>query len=492
MTKQYQLYIDGQYVAPSNARMMPSVNPYTGETWASIPDADAADVELAVAAAERAYQTTWRQTSGIARAALMNKLAGLIEAQAERMSIIETTDNGKVIRETSSQMKWVGRQLRFFAGYADKLYGQQIPLDQPDVLDYVTYEPYGVVGLITAWNSPLSLLANKLAPALAAGNCVVVKPSEHASASTLEFAALVQEAGFPPGVFNVVTGGAQVGQALVNAKGISRVSFTGSPGVGREIAAAAGRRLIPVTLELGGKSPNIIFDDADIGKAVIGALAGIFGATGQTCVAGSRLLVQRGVYEQVLKGVSERATQIRMGDPLDPQTEMGTVANEPQFKRILGSIERAQQVGARLITGGRRATGPGLEKGYFIEPTVFADVSNDSELAQEEIFGPVLAVIPFDTEEQAIAMANNSRYGLAAGIWSRDINRVMRVSRSMQAGSVWVNTYRALAAQAPFGGFKESGIGRERGEVGLHEYLTTRNVMIDFSNAERDPFAIKN
>ena len=492
MIKKHRLYIDGQFVDPQSGRWLPSFNPYTGEAWAEVPDANAADIAAAVAAAESAYQTTWRHTSGIARAGLMQKLAGLIEGAFERMAQIESTDNGKVLRETQSQMKWVGRQLRFFAGYADKLYGQQIPLDQKDTLDYLVHEPYGVVGLITAWNSPLSLLANKLAPALAAGNCVVVKPSEHASVSTLEFAALVEEAGFPPGVFNVVTGGAEAGRALVDAHGVAKVSFTGSPGVGREIAAAAGRRLVPVTLELGGKSPNIIFDDADIDKAVIGALAGIFGATGQTCVAGSRLLVQRGVYDEVVRRVSERAKGIRMGDPLDLKTEMGTVANEPQFRRILGAIEDAKAAGARLVVGGRRATGAGLESGFFIEPTVFADVSNKSHLAQEEIFGPVLAVVPFDTEAEAIAIANDNRYGLAAGIWSRDISRVLRVSRAVQAGTVWVNTYRALAAQAPFGGFKESGIGRERGEIGLHEYLTTKNVMIDFSDAERDPFAIRN
>nr|WP_218135198.1 aldehyde dehydrogenase [Variovorax sp. YR216] len=490
--RKYGLYIDGRYVEPLSGRRLPSVNPYTGEVWAEVPDAGAEDVELAVAAARRAYRETWSQTSGVARAALMLKLASLIESSADRMSTIESSDNGKIVRETHSQMKWVGRQLRFFAGYADKLFGQHIPLDQRDTLDYVVHEPYGVVGLITAWNSPLALLANKLAPALATGNCVVVKPSEHASVSTLEFAALVEEAGFPKGVFNVVTGGVEAGRALVDAQGVAKVSFTGSPGVGREIAAAAGRRLVPVTLELGGKSPNIIFDDANLDKAVVGALAGIFGATGQTCVAGSRLLVQRGVYDEVVARVSRRAAEIRMGNPLDHATEMGTVANEPQFRRILAAIEEARASGARLVTGGRRATGPGLESGYFIEPTVFADVRNESRLAQEEIFGPVLAIIPFDTEAEAIAMANDSRFGLAAGIWSNDISRVLRVSRAVQAGSVWVNTYRALAAQAPFGGFKESGIGRERGEAGLLEYLTTKNVMIDFSDAERDPFAIKN
>ena len=492
MIRKYGLYIDGRYVEPRSGRSLSSVNPYTGEVWAEVPDAGAEDVELAVAAARRAYRETWSQTSGVARAALMLKLASLIESSADRMSTIESSDNGKIVRETHSQMKWVGRQLRFFAGYADKLFGQHIPLDQRDTLDYVVHEPYGVVGLITAWNSPLALLANKLAPALATGNCVVVKPSEHASVSTLEFAALVEEAGFPKGVFNVVTGGVEAGRALVDAQGVAKVSFTGSPGVGREIAAAAGRRLVPVTLELGGKSPNIIFDDANLDKAVVGALAGIFGATGQTCVAGSRLLVQRGVYDEVVSRVSKRAAGIRMGNPLEQATEMGTVANEPQFRRILAAIEEAKASGARLVTGGRRATGPGLESGYFIEPTVFADVSNESRLAQEEIFGPVLAIIPFDTEADAIAMANDSRFGLAAGIWSNDISRVLRVSRAVQAGSVWVNTYRALAAQAPFGGFKESGIGRERGEAGLMEYLTTKNVMVDFSDAERDPFAIKN
>ncbi|WP_321946305.1 aldehyde dehydrogenase [Paraburkholderia sp. J10-1] len=486
-----RLYIGGQRVEAHSARVLPSVNPYTGEVWAEIPEADEADVARAVAAATRAFHDGWRQTSGVARAALMLKLAALIEANADRMSAIESADNGKIVRETRPQMLWVGRQLRYFAGYADKLFGQHVPLDQADTLDFVSLEPYGVVGLITAWNSPLSLLANKLAPALAAGNCVVVKPSEHASVSTLEFASLVEEAGFPPGVFNVVTGGAETGRALVNDPGIALVSFTGSANVGREIAAAAGRRLVPVKLELGGKSPNIIFDDADLDKAVVGALAGIFGATGQTCVAGSRLFVQRGVYAEVVERLAARARAIRMGDPCDAATEMGTVANEPQFRRILAAIEAAKAAGARLVTGGARAQGAALGKGFFIEPTIFADVDNASELAQEEIFGPVLAIIAFDTEAEAIKLANDSRYGLAAGIWSQDISRAMRVSKALNCGTVWVNTYRALAAQAPFGGMKESGIGRERGEAGLREYLTTKNVMIDYSSAVRDPFAIR-
>lgn len=489
--QRYGLFIDGRSVPPVQGRMIPTHNPYTSEAWAEIPDACAQDVDLAVRAAERAFEQTWRHTAGIKRAHMMLRLAELIEQNADRMSRIESTDNGKIVRETRPQMVWVGRQLRYYAGYADKLYGQHIPLDQPDTLDYLSLEPYGVLALITAWNSPLALLANKLAPALAAGNCVVVKPSEHASASTLEFANLVQAAGFPDGVFNVVTGGADTGRALVNHPGVALVSFTGSPGVGAEIASMAGRRLVPVKLELGGKSPNIVFEDADLDKAVVGALAGIFGATGQTCVAGSRLLVQRSVMARVLPPLVQRAQAIRMGNPLDAATEMGTVANKPQFDRILATMDRAQTAGARLMCGGKRAEGAGLERGYFIEPTIFADVDNVSDLAQEEIFGPVLAVIPFDTEADAIRMANGTRYGLAAGLWTRDLNRALRVSRAMRAGSVWVNTYRAIAAQVPFGGFKESGIGRERGEAGLREYLTTRNVMFDFSEEVRDPFAIR-
>jgi aldehyde dehydrogenase (NAD+) len=291
-------------------------------------------------------------------------------------------------------------------------------------------------------------------------------------------------------VVNVVCGAGDVGSALVEGD-IDKVSFTGSANVGRQIAAAAGRRLKPVTLELGGKSPNIIFSDADLERAAVGALAGIFGAAGQTCIAGSRLLVQRDVHDRVVKTIAERAAQVRMGDPLDPVTDMGTAANEPQFRRILECIARAKGEGARLVTGGNAARGPGLENGFFVEPTVFADVNNNMDLAREEVFGPVLAVIPFDTEEEAISIANDSRYGLAAGVWTESLPRAMRVTRALQAGQIWVNTYRALAVQAPFGGFKESGFGREKGEQALGEFLATKNVMIDFSGDRRDPFAIR-
>jgi len=489
--KKYELFINGEFVTKSNQEYFPAINPYTQQPWASIPAADDQQVSEAIAAARASFDSTWSKTSGIQRAKLLNKLADLLEADAANMANLESTDNGKVIRETSSQMLFAARQYRFFAGLADKLLGKVIPLDQPNVFDYATREPLGVVVLITAWNSPMGLLSNKLAPALAAGNSVVVKPSEHASATTLEFAKFIEQARFPKGVVNVVTGDYRVGKVLLNSARIDRVSFTGSPTVGREIAAQAGRTLTPVTLELGGKSPNIIFEDADIDKAVVGAFAGIFAATGQTCIAGSRLLVQKSVYNAVVSKLVEKSKHIILGNPIDFKTEMGTLANEPQFEKVMGSIKNGIEEGAKLVAGGRRAQGPGLDKGLFVEPTIFADVDNVSVLAQEEIFGPVLSVISFQNEEEAIAIGNDTRYGLAAGIWTTNLNRAMRVSKAIVAGSVWVNTYRAVAVQAPFGGFKESGFGRERSDWALDEFLAAKNVMIDFSDEARDPFAIK-
>jgi (Z)-2-((N-methylformamido)methylene)-5-hydroxybutyrolactone dehydrogenase len=491
MPKKYGLAIANETVTAPNQEWFAAINPYSREEWALVPQAMPSQVVDAVAAARRAYESVWSKTTGLARANLLNRLADLLDAQAERMAVMESTDNGKIIRETHGQMHFAARAYRFFAGCADKIFGDTIPLDQRDVFDFTRREPIGVAVLITAWNSPMGLLANKLAPALAAGNCVVIKPSEHASVTTLEFAELIREAGFPAGVVNVVTGDFRTGQALLTSGRIDRVSFTGSPNVGRQIAAEAGRLLTPVTLELGGKSPNVIFEDADLDKATVGALAGIFGATGQTCIAGSRLLVQRSVHDEIVKRLVARAGKIRLGNPLEKTTDMGTVANEPQFGRILKCISDAQAEGAVLACGGKPATGHSLGKGLFIEPTIFTGVENKMAIAQEEVFGPVLSIIPFDTEEQAISIANDSRYGLASGVWTTNLSRALRVSRAIHAGTVWVNTYRASSAMAPFGGFKESGFGKERGVAALDEFLQTKNVMIDFSNEERDPFALK-
>src|SRR6056297_158680 len=489
MAKTYDLFVNNERLRSANQEYFPAINPYTLDEWASIPQASAEQVADAIAAARHAYDVAWGRTTGYERSKLMHRLADLLESNAERMAIMESSDNGKAIRETHGQMFSAARAYRFFAGLADKLTGATIPLDLPDSFDFTRREPMGVCVLITAWNSPMSLLSNKLAPALAAGNCVVVKPSEHASVTTLEFAALAKEAGFPEGVINVVTGDHRTGQALLRNGRIDRVSFTGSPSVGAQIAADAGARLIPVTLELGGKSPNIIFEDAEIDRATAGAMVGIFSATGQTCIAGSRLLVQRSIVDKVAGILVERAQRIRLGDPLDKATQMGTVANEPQFRRILECIENAKSDGARLAIGGRKAVGENLGQGFFVEPTIFADVENHMTLAQEEVFGPVLAIIPFDTEQEAIAIANDTRYGLASGVWTTDLSRAMRMTLAINAGTVWINTYRVAQAMAPFGGFRDSGFGKERGIQALDEYTRTKNVMIDFADAVRDPFA---
>ena len=491
MATTYQLLIDGKWRDAEGGATMPAINPYDQEVHAHIPLASVGDVEEAVIAARRAYEAGWRGTTPGERARLLNKVADLLDGDADRMALLETTDNGKVIRETGSQMGYAARIFRYYAGWADKLHGDVVPLDQKDTLDFAVRVPFGVIACVTAWNSPVAILTNTLPAALAAGNCVICKPSEHASATTLEVARLCEKAGFPPGVVQVVTGAGDVGAALTGSTGIDKISFTGSPGVGRMIASTAGANLKPVCLELGGKSPNIVFDDADFDRALVGALAGIFGATGQTCIAGSRLLVQRGIYERMVAGLAARAARIVMGDPRLPETEMGTAANEPQFNKILSFIAAARGDGARLVAGGGRAKGPGLEQGFFIEPTIFADVRNDMKVAAEEIFGPVLSIIPFSDEEEAVQIANDTPYGLASGVWSENISRCMRMMRAINSGVVWVNTYRVAAPQAPFGGMKDSGFGRVRGEAGILEFTQTKNVFIDFSGDKRDPFSMK-
>lgn len=491
MNVNYQMLIDGTWRDASDGGTMPAINPFDQEVHGIVPVATEADVGEAITAARRAFNSVWRRTTPGERAKLLNKAADLIDADADRLALLETTDNGKVIRETQNQMGYAARIFRYYAAWADKMHGDVVPLDQQDTMELTMRVPFGVVACVTAWNSPVAILTNTLPAALAAGNCVILKPSEHASTTTIEIARICVAAGFPAGVVQVVTGAADVGRWLTSSPRIDKVSFTGSPGVGRMIAKAAGANLKPVTMELGGKSPNIVFDDADFDRALIGALAGIFGATGQTCIAGSRLLVQRGVYDRMVEGLAARAGQIRMGDPRAPETEMGTAANEPQFDKILSFIDAAKTDGAQLVAGGGRAEGPGLEKGFFIEPTIFANVSNDMKVAREEIFGPVLSILPFEDEEEAVAIANDTAYGLASGVWSENISRCMRMMRAIDSGVVWVNTYRVAAPQAPFGGMKDSGFGRVRGEAGILEFTQTKTAFIDFSGDRRDPFSMK-
>jgi aldehyde dehydrogenase (NAD+) len=443
-----------------------------------------------VSAATEALDGPWGKLSATERGHHLRRLADLIAAHAEELAVLETTDNGKVLREMSGQMAGLPEWYHYFAGAADKQEGRVIPVARTNFLTYTRPEPIGVVGAVLPWNSPLLLLTFKLAPALAAGCTFVAKPAEQTPVSTLALARLVEEAGFPPGVFNVVTGAGETGSSLVSHPGVDKVAFTGSTETGILIMKSAADHLAKVTLELGGKSANIVFEDADLEAATNGVIAGIFAATGQTCVAGSRLLVQREVHDELVQRVTDRARTIKLGDPLDQNTEMGPVAFRDQLDRIISYVEIGTAEGARLAHGGRRPDAPDLQGGFFFEPTVFADVHNGMRLAQEEIFGPVLAAIPFDDEEDAIRIANDTKYGLGAGVWTKDVQRAHRVAHRLKAGSVWVNSYRMISYNVPFGGYKQSGVGRENGLEGLEGYTQTKAVWVELSGETRDPFTL--
>ncbi|MCH2572148.1 MAG: aldehyde dehydrogenase, partial [Planctomycetes bacterium] len=453
------------------------------------------EVDLAVKAAYQAFTgSPWSEMTASRRGFLLSRLGDLLAEHADELAHMEVRDNGKLLSEMSVQCAYMPQWYYYYGGLADKIEGAVIPIDKSEMFNFTQHEPLGVVAAITPWNSPLLLLSWKLAPALAAGNTVVVKPSEFTSTSTLRFAELVEEAGFPSGVVNVVTGyGNEVGAALVNHPLVAKVAFTGGSESGAIVYQAAARDLKRCSLELGGKSPNIVFDDAPVTDAVKGAISGIFAATGQTCIAGSRLLVQEGIYEEFVKELVTFAGTARMGDPMDQQTQVGPVTTPEQYEKILKYIEIAKEEGARLLLGGSPAKGR-KECGnspWFIEPTIFGDVDNKMRIAQEEVFGPVLSVIRFKTDDEAIQIANDIDFGLAAGVWTQSIKRAIRTSRAIRAGTVWVNTYRAVSYMTPFGGYKKSGIGRENGIEAIREYMQTKSVWISTAEDVPNPFIMR-
>lgn len=489
----YRMYVGGQRVEAASGEYFETDNPYTGKPWALIPRGGAEDADRAVRAAHKAFTSgDWPKLTPTKRGALMRKLGDLIAEKAKFLAELEVRDNGKLYAEMLGQMNYMPQWYYYYGGLADKIEGRVIPSDKPDHFNYTRREPLGVIVAITPWNSPLLMVAWKLAPALAAGNTVVVKPSEFTSASLLEFVSLVEQAGFPPGVINVVTGfGPEVGTALVQHPLVAKITITGSDVTGQKIYEAAARGLKRVTMELGGKSPNIVFGDAEIDNAVKGVVSGIFAAVGQTCIAGSRLLVQRSIHDQFVDRLVAFAKSAKIGDPLNLETQIGPVANRPHYNKVLNYIDIAKSEGAQTVLGGGKAVGPECGDGYFVAPTVFTAVKNSMRIAQEEVFGPVLAVIPFEDEDEAIAIGNDVVYGLAAGVWTQNMRRAFLMAEKLQAGTIWINTYRAASYLSPTGGYKRSGIGRENGREAINEYLQTKSVWISTQKEVPNPFVMR-
>ncbi|SHI57693.1 aldehyde dehydrogenase (NAD+) [Shimia gijangensis] len=487
----YKMLIDGDWVDASDGKTFDSINPATGEVWSRVPEATAGDVDRAVRAAYRAFDTgPWAKMTPTDRGRCLRKLADLLADKSEDLGRTESIDSGKMFKETRWQAKYIAEYFHFYAGCADKVSGETLPIDKPDMFVFTKREPLGVVAAVVPWNSQLFLVAVKIGPALAAGNTVVLKASEHASAAMLEFGELIEEAGFPPGVINIVSGhGDPCGKVLTSHPQVARISFTGGPNAARLVLENSKQNFAEVSLELGGKSPFIVFDDANIESAVNASIAGIFGATGQSCVAGSRLYLHEDIADEFLERMTGMARNILIGDPLAEETQMGPLCTQGQLDHIQREVAFAREEGGKVLVGGKQPEG--LE-GLFYEPTIIECPRQDMRIVDTELFGPVLSVQRFRTEEEVLALANDSEHGLAAGIFTQNSARSLRMSSAVRAGIVWVNTYRMVSPIAEFGGNKGSGYGREAGFQAIYDYTRPKTVWINTSDEPMaNPFVMR-
>ncbi|HWK68450.1 MAG TPA: aldehyde dehydrogenase [Rhizobiaceae bacterium] len=484
------IYIDGEWVAPEDGGVIESVDPATGRPWAAVAYGGRRDIDRAVAAARAALEGPWGRMSGHERAALLYRLADIYQARAPELALLESQDSGRALREARPDIGAHHNWYRWFASLADKIWGRTIPIDD-SVHAYTTRLPVGVVGAITPWNAPMLTTAWKLGPALATGCTVVLKPAELTPVTALELARMIEAAGFPPGVVNVVPGYGKdgAGEHLVAHPGVDKIAFTGEGNTARSILKTGADTLKRFSFELGGKAPHIIFADADFDQALNAATGSAWAVCGQSCALGSRVLVERQIYDRAVEAFATRAKKVRVGMPLDEATHMGPQSSDEQLQKTLSYVALGRAEGAALITGGNRMTSAEFADGFFVEPTVFAGVSNSMRIAREEIFGPVASLIPFDGEEEAVSIANDTNYGLTAGLWSRDVGRAHRVASKIRAGIVWVNTYRFIRWTTPYGGFKASGWGRENGIEALDSYLETRTTVVSTTGQFPDAYA---
>ncbi len=486
----YQLFIDGTWCDGADDQTMASENPATGQDWATFSCAAASDVDRAISAARRVLNDpTWRDMTQTQRGKLLYRLAELIEEHAQRIGEIETTDSGKLLAETAAQSAYVGDYYRYYAGLADKIEGAVLPIDKPDMHVFTSREPIGVVAAIVPWNAQMFLTATKLGPALAAGCSVVLKASEIAPAPMLEFAKLVEKAGFPAGVVSVITGDAEnCSIPLTRHPDVDRIAFTGGPETARHVVRNSAENFAVTTLELGGKSPIIVFEDANLEGAANGLIAGNFGASGQSCVAGSRAFVHRSIFDEIAKLIEQKMAGVRIGDPLSAKTQIGPLCTRAQVEKVVATLADAKNSGATIRFGGTPVEGPG----NFMQPTLVECPNTDSATLKTEMFGPVMSLVPFDTEEDAIAMANDTPFGLGSGIFTENLARAHRVSRRIKAGICWVNTYRAVSPIAPFGGYDQSGYGREAGVEAILDYTRTKTTWISTSEEPMaNPFVMR-